>query len=72
MINGQMRAIISDPKFQAVEQLAEELCQKLNGESKVGSSEYETLTLALLGEGKVQGIRLLIQEMYAAARQDSQ
>ena len=64
----QIKALVQDPKWQTLENLVEELIEKIRDDSIVGDSEWETLRTALLNEGRIRGMRDLIQEAYRTAQ----
>ena len=64
----QIKAILQDPKWGSIENLANDLCDKVALESVVKSTEWETLHTALINEGKIRGIRQFIQELFAHAQ----
>jgi len=59
-----LKQLVQSPQWSVIEHLANEVCVKLEGESSVHDSEWETLKATLLKEGKVRGIRHLLQEIY--------
>ena len=64
----QIKALVQEPKWQTLENLVEELIEKIRDDSIVGDSEWETLRTALLNEGRIRGMRDLIQEAYRTAQ----
>jgi len=64
---AQLKALIQDPKFRTLERMADLLCDKIAYESSVRESEWETLKTTVEQEGKVRGIKQLIQELYEEA-----
>lgn len=64
----QLRQLIQSPQWSAFDQLAQEMCAKLESDSVVRDSEWDTLKVALMNEGRVRGIRELIQETLENAK----
>lgn len=64
---AQIKILIQDPKFRVVEDLANLLCDKIAYESSVKESQWETLKTTCEQEGKIRGIKQLIQELYEEA-----
>ena len=62
-----IRALLSDPKWGMVEQLANALCVKIKDNSPIKETVDQTILEVGIQEGKVQGIRLLLQELYKTA-----
>lgn len=58
----QLRQLMQSPQWKAFEQLVEEMCAKLESTSNLQDTEWETLKSVCLNEGRVRGIRELIQE----------
>ncbi len=60
---GQLRSILGSPQWLAVTQLADELCVKIKSDAVSTDNEWESLRAYVLAEGKVAGIRQLLQEI---------
>ena len=60
--------MIQDPRFQTFERFAQELIEKIRDRQISLESEWGTLSDVLFREGEVNGIRLLIKEMYEQAK----
>ena len=58
----QLRQLMQSPQWGAFFQLAEEKCARVESDSVVKDSEWETLKTTLLNEGRVRGVRELLQE----------
>ena len=65
----QIKTILQDPKWATVENVATSICDRISYQSVVGDSEWETLSAALINEGKVRGIREFIQELFNQSQQ---
>ena len=65
---NQIRQLLQDPKWQTVEQLADEICLSIQTESAVRETEWLSLKQMLTQEGQVQGIKRLIKELYMHAQ----
>ncbi len=63
----QIKSLIQNPNFKAFEAFADQYCDKIQYDTVVRDTEWETLKAALLQEGQVQGIKKLIQEMFEEA-----
>ena len=64
---SQIKALLQSPQWKTVEQVANELCDKVAYDSKVRDTEWDTLKTTLIDEGQVRGIKRLIQELYNLA-----
>lgn len=60
----QCRQIIQSPQWKVVEMIANEMCNKINSDSNIRDSEWETVKTTLINDGMVRGIRNFIQEIY--------
>ena len=65
----QIKLILQDPKWQTVENIATELCDKIAYEPVVAGNEWETISKALSNDGQIKGIRRFIQELFNQAQQ---
>jgi len=65
---AQLKGLIQDPKFRTFERVANLLCDKIAYESSVRETEWETLRTTLTQDGKIRGIKQLIQELYEEAK----
>lgn len=65
---AQLKALIQDPKFRTLERMADLLCDKIAYDSSVRETEWDTLKTTLTQEGKIRGIKQLIQELYEEAK----
>lgn len=54
---------MSSPQWTGVEDFANMLCDKINSESPVRDTEWETLKMTLLNDGMVKGVRRFMQEL---------
>lgn len=63
-----MRQLVSSPQGRELIVMADEICAKLKNDSSVRETEWDTLKELLTSEGKVRGIKLLIQEMNLQAQ----
>ena len=62
-----IKAMLSSPQWQVAENIANQMCDKISYESKVREGEWETIQIVLLDEGRIQGIRQFIKELYRIA-----
>mgnify|MGYP001564357725 CR=1 FL=1 len=60
---AQVKALLTNPHWRAVEEVANELCAKIQGQSVIQDTEWETLKATLLREGEERGIRRLLHEL---------
>lgn len=60
----QIKYLMTQPQWKAVEQVMEELCQRIKQDSVIRSSQWDTLVALFKQEGEVSGIRKLLQELY--------
>ena len=67
---SQIRQILSSPQWQTVELLANTLMAKIREDTPIRDTEWDTLKAVLAQEGKVQGIKEFIQELYKQAQND--
>ena len=65
----QMRQLLQTPQWGVAEQLANKVIEKFKDEQVVHPTEWETIRASLLREGKIDGVRNLIQEIYRQAEQ---
>ena len=59
---------MQSPQWAAFEQLVAEMCAKIESTSNLQDTEWETLKSVVLNEGRVRGIRELIQEVFREAK----
>lgn len=64
----QIRQLLQDPRFAAVEHLVEELINKIRDQTMIDDTEWGTIRRILTIEGEARGIRRLVQEMYEQAK----
>ena len=58
-----LRVIQSTPQWSVVLRLKDELIKKINSNSLVGDSEWDTLKAVLERDGKIKGIEQFFQEV---------
>ena len=63
----QLKALIQDPKFRTIEDIAEDLSNKIAYEPVIAETEWETLKKAIGNDSEVRGIRRFIQTLYDEA-----
>lgn len=68
---SQLRQLIQDPRWKNIEKLADEIVAVVRGNSTVKGTEWETLSTLMLNEGMAQGIKKLIQEIYAQSNEQT-
>lgn len=59
-----LRNLVQSSNWSVIENLAKEIVTKIRDESTIRDSEWETIKTTLQKEGKVEGIKQLLQEMY--------
>lgn len=64
----EIKALLQAPQWKAAEGIAQQLCDKIAYQSKMRNTEWDTISATLLDEGKVQGIKDFIKELYNAAQ----
>ncbi len=67
----QLRQLMQSPQWPAFNQLVEEMCAKIESTSNLQDTEWETLKSVVLNEGRVRGIRELIQETFTQAQDET-
>ena len=70
MNNSSIKQLLASPQWQAVEDIANQLCIKIKDDSLVSGTIDETVINACLKEGQVRGIRALFQELNRLAAKD--
>jgi len=65
----QVRQLLQDPKWKAVENIAEALISKIKDDTVLRNTEWDTIKEAVLQSGRIEGIRNFIQELYIQAQQ---
>lgn len=65
----QIRQLLQTPQWAVAEQLANKMVDKFKDEQIVHSTEWETLRASILREGKIEGVRALVQEIYRQAQE---
>ncbi len=60
---SQLRAIVNSNQWVIVEKVAQELCQKIMSDSQIHESEWQLIQDTLKKQGKVEGVRKLINEL---------
>lgn len=67
---SQIRQLLSSPQWQTLERVANDLMAKIREDTPIRDTEWDTIKALLAQEGKVQGIKELIQELYKLAQHD--
>lgn len=67
---SQIRQLLSSPQWQTLEHIANDLMAKIREDTPIRDTEWDTIKALLAQEGKVQGIKELIQELYKLAQHD--
>jgi hypothetical protein len=61
---SSLKNLIQSPQWKIVEFVAEEYIKRINNGSSIRETDWETLREVVGREGKVQGVREFIQELY--------
>lgn len=61
---SQLKNLLGSPVWQTILKICDEYCLKVKGNSPIRESSDETLKELYLQEGKVEGVRNLIQEIF--------
>mgnify|MGYP007031185404 CR=1 FL=1 len=59
-----IKQLLNSPYWKTVENVAEQIINKIREEGIIKDNEWETLKTAVNQEGQVQGIRRLFQELW--------
>lgn len=65
---SMVRQILQSPGWRIIEDMAKEIIQKTRDQSNLRETEWETIKSVAVEEGQIQGINLLIQEIYKTAQ----
>lgn len=61
---AQIKHIIESPQWETVKRVADLFIQKIQSRSVISDNQWETIKNTITKEGKVQGIREFIQELF--------
>ena len=64
-----MRHFLDSPEYRAYSHIMELVISKIQDDSDVRDTEWDTLKCVLLKQGKVEGIKRLHDEIYNQAKQ---
>jgi hypothetical protein len=64
-----VKGLVQSTQWKVIEHYAEELIKKIKEEPKIKDNEWDTLKTTLQDEGRIQGIRQFIQELFNIASQ---
>ena len=71
MIGNQEKSVIKmtlqSPGWRVIQQVGEELIKNWQNQSKLGQTEWETARNVVRDEGRCEGIRNFIQELFKLA-----
>ena len=59
-----IKNIVQSNQWSVIEQLGRVLIDKIKEEGTIGDTEWETVKTALLKEGKAEGIRMFLSELF--------
>ncbi len=59
-----IRHLVQSPNWRIIDDLAKEITDRINNNSVLRDTNEETLKETLLREGRIQGIKQLLSEMY--------
>lgn len=54
---SQIKALIKDEKWESILAFLQETIEKHQGENVIGTTEFETLKLVFMKEGRIQGLK---------------
>lgn len=60
----QLRQLLQTPQWSSLDHLYKDMIEKYKGEFGARDSEWETLRVTLLNEGKIRGLTEFMQEIY--------
>lgn len=60
----QLTHLLQSPAWKNVEDVANELCDRIMYENTLESTEWETLKHTVHNDGQVQGIKRFLKELY--------
>lgn len=64
----QIRQLLQSPQWKTAELVANQISDEIAYNPKTRDNEWETLKSVLIEEGKIQGIKQFIQELYKLAQ----
>ena len=71
MISQQDKSVIKmtlqSPGWRVIQQVCDEMIKNWQNQSKLGQTEWETARNVIRDEGRCEGIRNLVQELYKLA-----
>ncbi len=59
-----IRQLVQSPNWAIIENLAKEIVDRIKEDNTIRDSQWDTIKATLQKEGKVEGIKRLLQEMY--------
>lgn len=65
----QVRQLLQSPQWQVFERLSDMLCDQIAYDPKLKPTEWETAKTVAYDQGRVDGIKDLIKELYTLARE---
>ena len=66
-----IRQMLQTPNWRITERIANELIQEWQNQTKLGNTEWETARNVVRDEGRCEGIKLLIQELFRLAQNEN-
>lgn len=66
----QILQLLQTPQWQTAERVAKIICESMKGESVIADTQWETIKKTLLREGREQGIKEFIKQMYQIAKNE--
>ncbi len=64
-----IKHLVQSPEWRFIEDFAKQLTDKIKEDSTIRDSEWETIKFTLQREGKIEGIKNLLQEMFIIGTQ---
>lgn len=64
---AQLLQLLQSPQWAIIDQFQQDLCDKIQYESKLQDTEWDTIKKLIGDEGQVAGIKRFIKELYKEA-----
>lgn len=59
-----IRQLVRSQNWSTIENLGRELVEKIKNENVITDTEWETLKNAIMKEGRIEGIKLILSELF--------
>ena len=67
----QVKSLLQDPRWRTIERIVDLYSDRVQNESSMRDSQWETVRETILKEGRTRGVRELIQELYDIAQKEN-